>query len=139
MSTDLHPLLSALNYALAGGDFEYILEHAADDIRWEIVGVMVIEGKDALAEAFEVFAHSETRGMELRSIFASQDEGVVHGTMRVATASGEERSYAFCDVYRFTRVDSTTPLLLNLTSYIVMPQAGALAELLGEGSSTGDD
>ncbi|TXD44594.1 nuclear transport factor 2 family protein [Lujinxingia vulgaris] len=134
MPTDLHALLSALNYALAGGDFEYILEHAADDIRWEIVGVMVIEGKDALAQAFEVFAQSETRGMELRSIFASHDEGVVHGTMRVATASGEERSYAFCDVYRFELADASTPLLQHLTSYIVMPQTGALTELLGEGT-----
>lgn len=137
MATDLHALLSALNYALAGGDFDYILEHVADEIRWEIVGVMVIEGKAALAQAFDSLSMSETRGMELHSIFASSDEGVVHGTMRIRVATGDEHTYAFCDVYRFTR--SEEPLLLNLTSYIVMPENTSLRDLLGDGEEPTPD
>jgi hypothetical protein len=44
---EIEDFLTKLNYAFANSNSSYILEHVTDDIRWNIIGDQVIEGKEA--------------------------------------------------------------------------------------------
>ena len=85
-----------LTIALGSGDVSSVLNRVTDDIRWNIVGERVIQGKDHLAEALE----KENKVVELtvHHIATHGRAGAVDGRMKFKSG----KTHAFCNIYEFS-------------------------------------
>lgn len=107
-------LLRDFEIAFAKSDAPFILDAFADDIRWEMVGDQIIEGKEAAqAKLFEMLDGSIAE-LSLDVIITHGDEGAVQGTMQFADGT----VFSFCDVYKFTSHGKDAKIM-KLTSYVV--------------------
>ncbi|MCC6457646.1 MAG: nuclear transport factor 2 family protein [Caldilineaceae bacterium] len=90
--------LRDFNIAYAKNDIEHILQNITDDVRWEIAGVKLVEGKDQVAEVMEQMKDTKTTELNIKNIITHGNVGAVDGITKLADGS----SYAFCGVYRFS-------------------------------------
>jgi hypothetical protein len=88
--------LQQLTIAFAKGDADYLLERVSDDIRWEIVGAKVVEGRPAFTKATQKLADQPAEAIRLAHIASHGKVGAVDGTLQL----GRKR-YGFCDMYEF--------------------------------------
>lgn len=91
--------LRAYNNAFIAPDLDFILNNVTDDVRWEMVGEPIIDGKAAFTRAMKQMEGMTTLEMHVDDIFFSEGKGAVHGTMRTRNAAGKEYHFAFCDLY----------------------------------------
>lgn len=99
--------------ALAKGDFKFILSNVTDDIRWNIIGDQLIEGKDRFAEALNMMRKDPVEVLTIRHIATHGKAGAADGTMRLE--NGKLR--AFCNVYEFST--SKGSAIKEITSYFI--------------------
>jgi hypothetical protein len=106
----------AVGLAFSTHRFEESLPHLAKDVRWTIVGYMVLEGADAVIrtcrETRESLADTAT-SME-RCVVAAQGEVVVVDTIARYTGPGGVTAVAGCDIFEFTGAQISA-----ITSYAV--------------------
>jgi ketosteroid isomerase-like protein len=102
MPGQLEAFLQELNAAFERGDVDFILDHVADDIHWNMVGDSVVEGKEALRE--EMLAPDEGRlpKLHVESIITHGNRAAVEGTMTLPDQNGAVKTYAFCDLYEMS-------------------------------------
>lgn len=98
--------------AIAKKDVKFMLRHISEDIRWNIVGGRVYQGKDEVARVLEQI---EVDQLNLRHIATHGRTGVGDGTLKLK----DGREQAFCDVFDFTsakgdRVKEITTYVINL-------------------------
>jgi hypothetical protein len=105
--------IQALTIAFAKGDSKFILRNVTDDIRWNIIGDPLIEGKDRFAEALNEIRKGDVEVLTIRHIATHGKAGAVDGTRRME--NGKLR--AFCDVYEFS--NSKGSAVKEITSYII--------------------
>jgi ketosteroid isomerase-like protein len=119
-------LIQKINEEFSKGNKEYVLDHLADDIRWNIVGMPVINGKSDFIKTMEMMesAVGGFSDIDLKNVIAEGDYVVVEGTG--SSDVKEVRSYlsyetialsgnpSFCDVYHIVNGK-----IKELTSYIV--------------------
>ena len=91
------------NIAFATGDAAAILAQMSDNLRWEMVGNKVIEGKQAAAEALPEMLNEAAEEIEIKSIVTHGASAACDGTL---TYAGGVR-IGFCDVYEFTSAASS--------------------------------
>ena len=84
-----------------------------DDITWRMIGDDTVVGKPAVREALEAMKAVATRELVIHSIIIDGSEGAVNGV--IATEAG--RSYAFCDIVRFSSASALQ--IESLTSYAI--------------------
>ncbi|MFH5831933.1 nuclear transport factor 2 family protein [Halalkalibaculum sp. DA3122] len=113
MKTKNQKLLEEINEAFARNDLDFIIEHVTDTIRWEIVGDMIVEGKEAFAKALKEMQADEPMELTIHHIITHGKAASVNGEMK--TAGGER--YAFCDVYKFSGFKN--PRITEMTSYVI--------------------
>ncbi len=113
MKTENQIFLEKFNEAFANNDTDFILDQVTDDIRWEIVGDKILEGKEAFAEALKEMEQAEPLKMTIHHIITHGKHASVNGVM--TTSDGT--SYGFCDVLTFSGFKN--PKVKKLTSYAI--------------------
>ena len=99
--------------AFAKRDAKFILGNVTDDIRWNIVGDTLIEGKDNFAAILAQMKNENLLELTVRHIATHGKVGAVDGTFILE--DGKIR--AFCDVYEFNGAKGTA--VKEITSYVI--------------------
>lgn len=99
-----------LTIAFARRDIKTIHGSVTEDIRWNLVGDYLIEGKDSFAAALEQMDENVLE-LTVHHIATHGKTGAVDGTVKLK--SGGTR--AFCDVYEFNGAKGTA--VKAITSY----------------------
>lgn len=107
-------LIIELNMAFAEGDTDTIASFVAPDIRWEMVGDRVLEGKDAFIAQLRAIEQAKAASLHITSVLTHGREAAAHGVLDF----GGGRRIAFCDVYRFAGT-AKSALIRSITSYAV--------------------
>ena len=106
-------ILLDLNIAYARADIDAVLEHLSHDIVWRILGEFEMRGLAEVRSARQFMKAVDTRELVVESIITQGAEGAINGL--ITTAAG--RSYAFCDVVRFS--NAAGKKIKPITSYAV--------------------
>lgn len=114
MKTATQQFLEDLNKAFAENNTDFILERVTDDIRWDIVGDQVIEGKTSLDEELRKMKQDHPMELTIHNVITHGKSASVDGVMKHPT---ENKSWHFCDVYRLTGTKNAK--VKSLTSYVV--------------------
>jgi hypothetical protein len=112
-----------ITIALAKGDSKFILSNVTDDIRWNIIGDQLIEGKEHLAEAVGEMKKDTVEVLTIRHIATHGKAGAVDGTVRLENG----KLGAFCDVYEFS--NSKGSAITEITSYFINIQSSTPSNL----------
>lgn len=105
--------IEKLTAAFAKRDVKFILGKVADEIRWNIVGEKLIEGKDNFAAALERMKAEKVAELTIRHITTHGKAGAVDGT--AILEDGKIR--AFCDVYEFNGAKAIA--VREITTYVI--------------------
>ena len=111
-------LLRDLYIAFAHNDVEAILDHFADDIRWQIIGEANLRGKETVRAALEAMKGTITTKLLIHSTVPHGPEAAVNGI--ITTEQGG--TFAICDIYRLTSVSGQK--IKAMTSYVIDLRAG---------------
>ena len=113
MKTKNQVFLEELNKAFANNKTEWIAEHVTDDIRWEIFGDTIFEGKENFVRALKEMEQPEPLKMEIHHIITHGKHASVNGVMTIPS----DKSYGFCDVITFSGFKH--PKVKSMTSYSI--------------------
>ena len=102
-----------LTIALAKRDSKFLLDNVTDDIRWNIVGDKLIEGKDSFAKALEKIKSDKAVQLTVHHVATHGKAGAVNGTTKMK----DGKTRAFCDVYEFSNSKGNN--VKEITSYII--------------------
>ena len=105
--------LQKLTIAFAKADTKFILGSVTDDIRWNIVGDKLIQGKENFANALEQMKSTRAAELTVHHVSTHGKSGAVNGTAKLK--NGKAR--AFCDVYEFK--DTKGSSVKEITSYVI--------------------
>ncbi|OEH86872.1 DNA-binding protein [Desulfuribacillus stibiiarsenatis] len=105
--------LKEFNIAFAKGDSSFIIDNVSEDITWNFIGNMLIQGKDELAKAFEDMKNDIIEEFTINSIIADGTEGAVNGLLKME----DGRIIAFCDIYKFCSAKGSC--IKSITSYVI--------------------
>ena len=100
-----------LTIAFAKVDSKYMLSNVTDDIRWNIVGYELIQGKESFAKALEQMKADKAAQLTVHHISTHGKSGAANGTINFK--NGKTR--AICDVYEFK--DTKGLSVKEITSY----------------------
>ena len=110
-------IVRKINKGFASGDTEAILEHIADDVRWDIPGFSTAIGK----EAFRKEIHNENfQGLPTITVtndIAEGDYVAVEGEVKALTKNGAPFDAFFHNKYRLE-----DGKVKHMTSYLVVKQ-----------------
>jgi hypothetical protein len=106
----------AVGRAFSEHRFEEALPHLAKDVRWTIVGYMVLEGADAVRQTCHETAESleGTTTTYDRCVVAAGSDAVAVDTFARYTRPDGMTAVASCDIYEFSGDEITA-----ITSYAV--------------------
>ena len=99
-----------LTIAFAKGDSKFILSHTTDDVRSDVIGDQVREGKHDVANAGKENPASE---LIIHHVATHGKTGMVDG--RIKLKSG--KIHAFCHVYEFSNTKGTR--VKGIISYMI--------------------
>jgi hypothetical protein len=97
-------LLQKMTIAFAEANADFILNIAAEDIYWHIIGEKIIHGKASFTEPS---VKSKTGDVEQLIILHNISHGKV-GAVNGRKKMSDGRLFAFCDVYEFTGASFTS-------------------------------
>ncbi|MBW8710163.1 MAG: nuclear transport factor 2 family protein [Mycobacterium sp.] len=106
----------AVGRAFSEHRFDEALPYLAKDVRWTVVGYMVLEGADAVRQTCGETLGSleDTTTTYDRCVIAAQDDVVAVDTFAHYTRPDGETAVASCDIYEFSGEEITA-----ITSYAV--------------------
>ena len=84
--------------ALTKGDLKSVLDRVTDDVRWNVVGDGLIEGKDRFAEALQEGKNDKVLELSIHHIATHGKAGAVDGRMKFKSG----KTNAFCNIYEFS-------------------------------------
>lgn len=105
--------LQNLTTAFARGDSKFIMESVDDEMRWNIVGGGLIQGREDLAKTLRQMKKDEAVELRIHQVASHGKAGAVDGILLLE--SGKRR--AFCDVYEFRNTKGTR--VKEITSYVI--------------------
>jgi limonene-1,2-epoxide hydrolase len=115
METEKHELLRKFNQAFVDFNTEFILNSVTDDIVWTMVGEDSVQGKSEFANVLENMKSENQQELVIHHIITHGSEAAVDGIVKAVNAAGEEKTYAFCDIYRFSGFKN--PKIKEMISY----------------------
>jgi limonene-1,2-epoxide hydrolase len=89
--------------ALSKGDLKSVLDRVTDDIRWNVVGDGVIQGKERFVEALQEEKNDKVVELSIHHIATHGKAGAVDGRMRFKSG----KTNAFCNIYEFSNAKGT--------------------------------
>lgn len=106
-------ILRDFNIAIVTNKKDFVLDNITDNISWNIIGKLIIEGKENFLNKISEINQEKVTELEFYNI-------ITHGY--IASANGklilEDKAYEFCHVYRFTGA-SKSAKIKEITSYII--------------------
>lgn len=105
--------LQKLTIAFAKCDSKFILDSVTDDIRWNVLGNQLIEGKNNFAKALEKLRNDAKIEISIQNIATHGKAGFVNGV----TQSKNGKTYAYCDAYTFSNTKGTA--VKGIISYLI--------------------
>jgi SnoaL-like domain len=102
-----------LTIAFAKGESKFILDRVTDDIRWNIVGDTLIEGKDNFIKAIERMKNDKVAQLTIHHVATHGKAGAVNGT----STFEDGKTRAFCHVYEFSNTKAVA--VKEIISYIM--------------------
>jgi ketosteroid isomerase-like protein len=123
MASKLEQFLEAINDAFARGDVDFFETNVTDDVRWELVGDEVTEGREALLAMMRSNEGGPLPELVVENVITHGNRAAVEGTMRLADKDGAVKSYGFCDVYEMSGF--TNPKIRSVKSYILETEKAA--------------
>lgn len=106
-------LLRDITRAAVQADFDFVKEHIADSVVWDIIGDQKIEGLQSFMDTLRQMHAKPALELEIRHLITHGKTGAVSGTVKY-----EEGSRSFCDVYVFNN-SSKTAKIKEVTSYMI--------------------
>jgi hypothetical protein len=103
--------IQELTIAFAKGDTRVILGKVTEDVRWNIVGDTLIEGKANLAGVLKNLDKAET--LTIHHIATHGKTGAVNGTR----TQPDGKTLGFCDIYEFSNAKASA--VKEITSYVI--------------------
>ena len=107
MSARNKHLINKVIDAISRENINSYLDYLADDIKWNIVGMPVIVGKNEFLETIKELRLENFNTSKIKNI-------VAEGEFVVVESSGKTMGNYFCDIYQLKNEK-----ILGLTSYIV--------------------
>lgn len=107
-------LLRDMMIAYVKNEMDVCLEPLADNVVWEIVGGMRVEGKGEVKKALCERQGDDIRELSIQNIITHGNSGAINGHIRLK----DERSIAFCHVYNFSGFGKKAKIK-QVTSYII--------------------
>ncbi len=103
--------------AFSNGDVDFIANVVADDVAWTLHGKKVF-GKDAFIDYMKMLDMESGLGTELTidNLLTDGPAAVVKGKMTFNTATGEEKTYLYCDIYQMHELEEK---IQELTSFLI--------------------
>lgn len=114
---DLKSFLRDLNEAFVRSNSEFILEHVTEEVRWNLIGDQIIEGKEKFREVIEDVDTDEAFELRINNIVTEGSTAVVDGSIKPKSASSQSQVYFFCDIYKLT--EDEDPKVSEITSYVL--------------------
>lgn len=105
--------LKELNVAFAKKDSTFIAEHFSEDVHWNIVNDISVQGKEKVISLLENKMTTKIVEVELLSIISHGNKGSVNGTIKMENKA----TYSFCNVYNFVSAGKKT--IKGITSYVI--------------------
>jgi limonene-1,2-epoxide hydrolase len=93
-----------LTIALAKSDTKFIQSNVTDDVRWNLVGDSLIEGKEKIMEMLEQMKDDKAEELTIHHIATHGKAGVVDGTIKFKNGN----TVAYCNVYEFSNSKGTS-------------------------------
>ncbi|NGP46879.1 nuclear transport factor 2 family protein [Bacillaceae bacterium SIJ1] len=109
--------MQRLNDAFASGDADFLINHIAEDVQWNLVGEAVLRGKSDVINILEPMRGVVSTEYETKQIITHGNKAVVEGTMKMPKENGGEKLYSFCDIYTFDHSNNST--VSELTAYLI--------------------
>lgn len=111
-----HQFVQKLNDAFYCGNREFILSHVSDDIKWNIVGMPAVCGREDFIKVMEIMesAAGGFPGMQIKNIISEGEYIVVESSGSAKNNPGKSYRPSFCEVYRVK-----DEKIMELTTYIV--------------------
>ncbi len=101
------------NIAYAKGDIEFIINSVTDDIVWNIVGIIKIEGKEEFTKFIGEMQFEDNVELIIEHILLEEREGAASGVLK----SKSGKKHAFSDFYELNgEKDSKIKLI---ASYVI--------------------
>ncbi len=112
-----HPSNKRICEEFSMGNFEFSFIFLSEDIKWNIVGDKVLNGKDSVIDfcnkTAEYFNQCKTE-FSIKDIIIDQDFVVINGTAVFTDSKNKFTHISSCDVYRFN-----DGMLAEITSYCI--------------------
>jgi hypothetical protein len=87
------------------------LKHVTDDVRWNLVGDRLIEGKVKMGELLEQMKNDKVTELTIHHIATHGKAGAVDGRMKFEKG----KTIAYCNVYEFSSAKGT--IVREISSY----------------------
>ena len=100
-----------LTIAFAKGDTKFIRSNVTDDVRWNMVGDRLIEGKEKIIEMLEQMKNDKTAELTIQHIATHGKAGAADGMLKFKNG----KTVAYCNVYEFSNTKGTS--VKEITSY----------------------
>ena len=104
--------LKDFNIAFATGKADFIINHVSDEIEWNIYGDKHISGKEAFIREVNIMKDYTADEVVIHFIITHGLEAALNGEMKMG-----DKTYVFCDVYRFT--NTTSDIIKRMDSYVI--------------------
>lgn len=112
---ELRAHVERINDAWIDNDQDVLLDYVADDIRWNMVGYDVTEGKEAFEESLNSMPTMTTEDFQREKVVVEGSTAMLTGTMKTRDEEGRAQSMSFCDSYEFRG-----EMISEITSYVIV-------------------
>jgi uncharacterized protein len=102
MKTIDNQLLIKISEAFAKGNLEFAGTYMTDDIKWNILGVNPITGKEQVLEVSKMLQLESFPIITIKNIVAERNNVVVESTGKAKTKRGKPYNQTYCDVFSFS-------------------------------------
>ncbi len=94
-------LTKKISEAFAKGDFAFVSEYLADDIRWNILGESPILGKEGVLEVSKMQQLQSYPVITIINIICEGNFVVIESIGKATTKEGKPYNQTYCEVFRF--------------------------------------
>lgn len=105
--------LNELIMAFATKDFPFVSKYTTEDIYWDIVNDISVQGHEKVAIVLENRITSRIFEIEILNIITHGKTASVNGTVKFE----DNNIYSFCNVYTFVSAGKNT--VKDITSYVI--------------------
>ncbi len=123
VTTEFQEFIRRVNDAFVRHDTAFFEDNVADDVRWTMVGSAPIDGKAAFIAEVVSMEEGPAPELAVTNVITHGTAAAVEGTMTMVDESGATKTYAFCDVYRLSGVE--TGKIEAITAYMIELDTGA--------------